>query len=140
MLALWALALAVDPPPAPVLNVDAHGISCSGISSGADFAVQFATAFSARVRGVGVFAGQPYHCAATRFPLDTTFPCNETKPGGHGPVGPEAPAQHALGHGPDDPLVVRARLVGLQDAHPCERAQARPPPRRPSASALRARR
>ena len=38
--------------------------------------------------GVGVFAGQPFHCAATRFPLDGVFPCNETKPGAHAPVGP----------------------------------------------------
>ena len=81
-------ALNADPPKAPVLNVDPSGISCSGISSGADFAVQFATAFSQNVMGVGVFAGQPYHCAVTRFPLDKTFPCNETKPAGHGPVGP----------------------------------------------------
>ena len=75
-------------PVAPVLNIDPRGISCSGISSGADFSVQFATAFSRHIRGVGVFAGQPFHCAATRFPLDQTFPCNETQPGWHGPVGP----------------------------------------------------
>ena len=80
--------LITDPPEAPVLNIDPSGISCSGISSGADFAVQFATAFSKHIIGVGVFAGQPYHCAVTRFPLDKTFPCNETKPAGHGPVGP----------------------------------------------------
>jgi hypothetical protein len=76
------------PPPAPVLNIDIDGISCSGISSGADFSVQFATAFSQTIKGVGVFAGQPYHCAVTRFSLDATFPCNETRPGGHSPVGP----------------------------------------------------
>ena len=29
------------------------------------------------MRGVGVFAGQPFHCAATRFPLDTTFACED---------------------------------------------------------------
>ena len=81
-------ALTTDPPEAPVLNIDSSGISCSGISSGADFAVQFATAFSKHIVGVGVFAGQPYHCAVTRFPLDKTFPCNETTPAGHGPVGP----------------------------------------------------
>ena len=73
---------------APVLNIDPNGISCGGISSGADFSVQFATAFSKHIMGVAVFAGQPFHCAATRFPLDGIFPCNETKPGGHAPVGP----------------------------------------------------
>ena len=62
-----------SPPPAPVLNIDPKGISCSGISSGADFSVQFATAFSSHIAGVGVFAGQPFHCAATRFPLDQVF-------------------------------------------------------------------
>ena len=61
------------PRPAPVLNIDREGISCAGISSGADFSVQFATAFSAHIMGVGVFAGQPFHCAATRFPLDEVF-------------------------------------------------------------------
>lgn len=71
-----------------MLNIDPRGISCSGISSGADFSVQFATAFSRSVRGVGVFAGQPFHCAATRFPQDAVFPCNETKPGADHPVGP----------------------------------------------------
>jgi hypothetical protein len=77
-----------SPPAAPVLNIDPHGISCSGISSGADFSVQFATAFSAHVRGVGVFAGQPFHCAVTRFPQDQTYPCTDTPPGKHLPVGP----------------------------------------------------
>ena len=76
------------PPAAPVLNIDLNEISCGGISSGADFSVQFATAFSAHVMGVAVFAGQPFHCAATRFSLDAVFPCNETKPGAHTPVGP----------------------------------------------------
>lgn len=65
------------PPAAPVLNIDPNGISCSGISSGADFSVQFATAFSSRIVGVGVFAGQPYHCAVTRFPLDALFKCSD---------------------------------------------------------------
>ena len=73
---------------APVLNIDTNAISCGGISSGADFSVQFATAFSRHVMGVAVFAGQPFHCAATRFPQDGVFPCNETKPGASAPVGP----------------------------------------------------
>ena len=37
-----------------------------------DFVVQFQVAFSATVKGVGVFAGQPYHCAVTMFKGD---PC-----------------------------------------------------------------
>lgn len=70
LLCTTAVFSGVRPRPAPVLNIDREGISCAGISSGADFSVQFATAFSAHIAGVGVFAGQPFHCAATRFPLD----------------------------------------------------------------------
>eukprot|EP00038_Savillea_parva_P030423 m.77729 g.77729 ORF g.77729 m.77729 type:complete len:366 (+) comp9158_c0_seq2:273-1370(+) len=50
----------------------------SGISSGADFAVQFHVAFSATINGVGVFAGQPFMCAVTRFPRDVLV--NHTDP------------------------------------------------------------
>ena len=87
-LSILASSAEPTPPAAPVLNIDPRGISCSGISSGADFSVQFATAFSSNVRGVGVFAGQPFHCAVTRFALDGVFPCNATKPGADHPVGP----------------------------------------------------
>lgn len=45
-------------------------ISVSGLSSGADFAVQFHVAFSSRVFGSAIFAGQPFHCAVQRFPGD----------------------------------------------------------------------
>ena len=62
------------PPPLPALSIDAGGISISGLSSGADFVVQFQVAFSSIVSGVGVFAGQPYHCAVTRFPADRLVP------------------------------------------------------------------
>src|SRR5499427_8695710 len=37
--------------------------SISGISSGGFMAVQFATAWSSVIRGVGVIAGGPYWCA-----------------------------------------------------------------------------
>src|SRR5437899_3721785 len=37
--------------------------SISGISSGAFMAVQFATAWSSVIKGVGVVAGGPYWCA-----------------------------------------------------------------------------
>lgn len=83
-----APSFADEPEPAPVLNIDTNQISCGGISSGADFSVQFATAFSSTIMGVAVFAGQPFQCATTKFPDDKVFPCNDTKPGGHAPVGP----------------------------------------------------
>ena len=72
-------------PGLPRLSIDPSGITASGISSGADFAVQIAVAFSKTIRGVGVFAGQPYHCAVTRFPADRPIPCthwNFTRPPG----------------------------------------------------------
>lgn len=38
-------------------------LTTSGISSGGYFAVQFHTAFSSEVKGVGIFAAGPYMCA-----------------------------------------------------------------------------
>jgi len=68
------------------LNIDPEGISVSGISSGADFAIQFQVAFSSVVKGVGVFAGQPYHCAVTRFNGDRLVsPCFGTTEDGSTP-------------------------------------------------------
>ena len=62
--------------PLPALDIAPSGISISGLSSGADFVVQFQVAFSATVKGVGVFAGQPYHCAVTMFEGDPLVsPC-----------------------------------------------------------------
>jgi hypothetical protein len=44
-------------------NADIGESSISGISSGAFMAVQFATAWSSVIKGVGVVAGGPYWCA-----------------------------------------------------------------------------
>ena len=44
-------------------NADIRESSVSGISSGAFMAVQFGTAWSSVIRGVGVVAGGPYWCA-----------------------------------------------------------------------------
>ena len=44
--------------------------SISGLSSGADAAVQMSVAFADLFSGVGVFAGQPYHCARNTGVLD----------------------------------------------------------------------
>ena len=72
MLAFCALAAAVvmtdvaaqpaaplDGPalPAGVVPADGASVSVSGISSGADFAVQLQVAYSEMFAGVGVFAG-----------------------------------------------------------------------------------
>jgi hypothetical protein len=44
-------------------NADIGESSISGISSGAFMAVQFATAWSGTIKGVGIIAGGPYYCA-----------------------------------------------------------------------------
>ncbi len=46
-------------------NADIHQTSVSGISSGGYMAVQLHVAFSSIMKGVGVFAGGPYHCAGS---------------------------------------------------------------------------
>jgi poly(3-hydroxybutyrate) depolymerase len=52
-----------DEPPLGAYNADIAASSISGISSGAFMAVQFATAWSGTIKGVGVIAGGPYYCA-----------------------------------------------------------------------------
>jgi len=66
MLAVLGLAPATaqgGDPPLGAYNADIGQTSISGISSGAFMAVQFATAWSGTIRGVGVVAGGPYYCA-----------------------------------------------------------------------------
>ena len=70
LLAALHAPLAAALQPLPSLTVVPGSVSVSGLSSGADFVVQLATTFSSLVRGVGVFAGQPFHCAVTYFPGD----------------------------------------------------------------------
>eukprot|EP00041_Stephanoeca_diplocostata_P009827 m.153460 g.153460 ORF g.153460 m.153460 type:complete len:377 (+) comp17915_c0_seq2:51-1181(+) len=54
----------------PSLRINASTVSVSGISSGADAAVQLQIAFSEEIFGSAIFAGQAYHCAVQRFPDD----------------------------------------------------------------------
>jgi len=61
----------------PQLCVFTNNITVSGISSGADFVVQFAVAYSSVVTGVGVFAGEPFGCAVLKFPADPEQTCSE---------------------------------------------------------------
>src|ERR1700704_6216268 len=56
-------ALAQEPVKLAGYNADIGESSISGISSGAFMAVQFATAWSSVIKGVGVVAGGPYWCA-----------------------------------------------------------------------------
>src|SRR6266853_1064707 len=56
-------ARAEQPAKLSGYNADIGESSISGISSGAFMAVQFATAWSSVIKGVGVVAGGPYWCA-----------------------------------------------------------------------------
>lgn len=49
------------------LHIDPQQTSVSGVSSGAFMAVQLQVIYSKSIRGVGVIAGGPYHCAAGKY-------------------------------------------------------------------------
>src|SRR5437763_782494 len=53
----------IDAAPLSGYNAEIGDTSISGISSGAFMAVQFGTAWSSVIKGVGVIAGGPYWCA-----------------------------------------------------------------------------
>jgi poly(3-hydroxybutyrate) depolymerase len=58
-----APAIAADLSTLPALNAPLGDSSVSGLSSGAFMAVQFGTAWSSVIKGVGVVSGGPYECA-----------------------------------------------------------------------------
>lgn len=64
-LLVCGLAQAADDLPA--LQAEPQRTSVSGLSSGAFMSVQYGTAYSASVMGVGVVAGGPYNCAYVNF-------------------------------------------------------------------------
>jgi len=61
----WVMgpALAEEPARLSGYNANISESSVSGISSGAFMAVQFGTAWSSVIKGVGVVAGGPFWCA-----------------------------------------------------------------------------
>jgi hypothetical protein len=61
LLAVHATAQAAG--PLPQLNIEAQGITVSGLSSGGFMANQLGIGYSALFKGVGIFAGGPYMCA-----------------------------------------------------------------------------
>jgi hypothetical protein len=77
-LALVLACLIVTPAPAadleklPSYNADIAESSVSGLSSGAFMAVQFATAWSSIIKGVGVISGGPVYCAQASLEIATT--------------------------------------------------------------------
>lgn len=68
----------------PRLGADPARVTVSGLSSGGHMAVQYGVAFSGSVKGVGVVAGGPYHCAAIYgLPFLLFYPtCMSGKPDG----------------------------------------------------------
>ena len=91
-----AARVPLPPPPLgslrmlPRLNI-VGSVTVSGISSGADTAVQFHIANSDIVNGSAIFAGQAFGCAITRMDGEPQFTCAEvpTGPGCAGmPWGP----------------------------------------------------
>jgi len=54
----------------PKLNIDSASVAAAGCSNTADFSHQLHVAFSSLVTAACIFSGQPFHCAATRFPND----------------------------------------------------------------------
>jgi pimeloyl-ACP methyl ester carboxylesterase len=69
----------------PALNAQGDRFTVSGLSSGAYMAVQVAVAHSARVAGVGVFAGGPYYCVGINV-ARIERPCMEGDPGADGSI------------------------------------------------------
>lgn len=57
--------------PLPALGADLERTTVSGISSGGFMAAQIATAYSSRVKGVGVVAAGPYYCSHTYQALNS---------------------------------------------------------------------
>lgn len=70
-------------PGLPALSI--NGVTVSGISSGADFAAQFAVAYSDVLTGSAIFAGQAFMCALQRFEGEPQFVCDEQKKTNQGP-------------------------------------------------------
>lgn len=90
--------------PLPRLRADPAQTTVSGLSSGAFMAVQYATAFSASVVGVGVIAGGPYDCAqSTPGGVDA---CMTGRPSD---AGAWAAAQRLAAQGRIDPVAGIAR-------------------------------
>jgi poly(3-hydroxybutyrate) depolymerase len=56
-------SMAADLEALPALNAAISESSISGLSSGAFMAVQFGTAWSSTIKGVGVVSGGPFYCA-----------------------------------------------------------------------------
>ncbi|HSQ09338.1 MAG TPA: depolymerase [Burkholderiaceae bacterium] len=77
--AAW-ITIAAAAQRLPAFDAHSDRITVSGLSSGAFMAVQLAVAHSARVNGVGVFAGGPYYCVGIN-PTRAESICMQGSPG-----------------------------------------------------------
>ena len=71
---LLLLSRTAGQPPLPALRI-VPPVTVSGISSGADFAVQLHVAFSDLITGSGVFAGDAYGCETHLFRGENASTC-----------------------------------------------------------------
>ena len=85
VLVLGAGGVAAEAQKLPALNAEAERITVSGLSSGAYMAVQIAVAHSARIGGVGVFAGGPYYCVGIN-PTRAESVCMQGSPAASGSI------------------------------------------------------
>src|SRR5512134_748554 len=69
----------------PALDAQSERVTVSGLSSGAYMAVQLAVSHSARVNGVGVFAGGPYYCVGINATRAESV-CMQGNPGADGSI------------------------------------------------------
>jgi poly(3-hydroxybutyrate) depolymerase len=76
---------AAGQPALPRLAADGDRVTVSGLSAGAYMASQLAVAHSARIRGVGVFAGGPYYCVGIN-PARAEGVCLDGSPGATGSI------------------------------------------------------
>jgi len=73
-------AIAADLTELPALNAAIAESSISGLSSGAFMAIQFGTAWSSVIKGVGVVAGGPFFCAQANLAIATSACMNGPPP------------------------------------------------------------
>lgn len=102
-LACSALAQCSLAQPLPSIKLNASGLTVSGISAGAFMAVQFEFAHAAVVRGAGIVAGGPYHCAGANGGFVAYAACCEL-PTTINVTALAAYARHAAASGLIDPV------------------------------------
>lgn len=73
--ALVAVAGTVQAQGLPKLNINPQEVSLTGLSSGGYMAVQYHAVYSSTVKGAGVIAAGPYHCAGDSPMVEDILRC-----------------------------------------------------------------